>query len=242
MRFVCISDTHCQHMAINFNLPEADGIIFAGDFANNGELHDCAKGLHWLNALPYKYRIVIAGNHDVFMDKNHPRAILSGSNQSMLDSTLPVSEGFHYLQNSGVEIEGVKIWGSPYTPNFYEWRWGFNLGRGAPLRQNWDQIPSDTDILVTHGPAYGILDGCPDYEYSSDGSLIHVGDKDLLDALKRVKPKAHVFGHVHYSYGAKIVNGRICINASVCNEDYDPVNKPFAIDIVDGNYKLINYL
>jgi len=96
-----------------------------------------------------------------------------------------------YLENSGVEIDGVKFWGSPWQPEFFNW--AFNLPRGRRLAEIWALIPDDTEVLITHTPPYGILDRVDSGE--------HVGCEDLRRALQRVKPKVHVFGHIHEDRG-----------------------------------------
>ena len=132
-----------------------------------------------------------------------------------------------YLENSGVEIDGVKFWGSPWQPEFFNW--AFNLPRGPKLAEMWALIPDDTDVLITHSPPYGILDQI----YSGE----HVGCEDLLAALQRVRPKVHVFGHIHEGYGMLKQNGTTFINASVCDERYRPFNAPIVIDFIA--YRLI---
>jgi hypothetical protein len=126
-----------------------------------------------------------------------------------------------YLQDSGVDIDGIKFWGSPWQPEFYNW--AFNLPRGPELARVWAQIPNDTDVLITHGPPYGVLD-----------EIYHgkrVGCQDLSDALERVKPKVHVFGHIHEGYGVLEQNGTTYVNASLCNQYYQLVHSPIVIDV-----------
>lgn len=223
MRFICISDTHGLHASMP-DLPDADGIIHAGDFTNFGRMDQCIKALGWFNSLPYKHRIIIAGNHDLFMDPDHPD---QSSSISAINAILPVSEGFHYLWNSGCDIEGLKFWGSPQTPVFFNW--AFNLPHGEPLRKHWNQIPTNTDILITHGPIHGVLDRAPSLLNSS--KLISVGDVALARRVQVIKPSVHVCGHIHCSYGVEKCNDTLHINASICTESYQPTNKPFIFDI-----------
>ncbi|MFN8395634.1 MAG: metallophosphoesterase [Bacteroidia bacterium] len=115
-----------------------------------------------------------------------------------------------YLNDSGVEIEGVKIWGSPIQPWFFDW--AFNRQRGADIAKHWALIPEDTDILVTHGPPYGILDR------TDDGKL--VGCEELIKVVERIRPKIHVFGHIHEAHGSLIKDGTHYVNASILNLRY----------------------
>ena len=237
MKFICISDTHGLHESMAHTLPKADGIIHAGDFCNRGTMVECMRVLGWFNALPYKYRIIIAGNHDLFMDPDHPE---QPSSESAIKAILPVSDGFHYLWNSGCEIEGIKFWGSPQQPEFFNW--AFNLPRGNPLRKHWELIPGDTDVLITHGPAYGSVDRCPNFA-DPYGNWVSVGDKDLAKKIRQIEPAVHVCGHVHASYGHSIIGTTTYINASICNEGYFAVNKPIAfnIDTETKNITLIHH-
>jgi len=110
-----------------------------------------------------------------------------------------------YLNDTGTTIEGLKIWGSPVQPEFFNW--AFNRERGEDICKHWDLIPDDTDILITHGPAFGILDRVLEGEY--------VGCSDLLKKIKQIKPKIHAFGHIHEAYGQCEEDGTTFINA--CN-------------------------
>jgi predicted phosphodiesterase len=209
------------------DLPAADMLIHAGDFASHGRVDDCMRALHWLNALPFEYRVVIAGNHDCFMDENL-RGENIGISRSAIEAITPKGEGFHYLLDSGVEIEGLKFWGSPITPTFFDW--AFMKPRGPALRQQWEKIPDGTDIVITHGVPYGVCDSCPNYT-DPKGPWIHVGDEDLLAAIKHIEPKVYIGGHIHAGHGHAWSDGTLFINASVCDESYNPTHKPIVFDI-----------
>ncbi len=127
----------------------------------------------------------------------------------------------HYLQDEEIIVEGIKIWGSPYTPWFY--RWAFNKKRGTALATQWNKIPPDTDILLTHGPVHGVLDTVVNEQ--------HAGDKDLLKRIIEVKPKVHVCGHIHESYGVTKRYGIRFINACVLNESYELTHKPIVFEL-----------
>lgn len=143
MKIVCISDTHGRHR--EFNLPDGDLLIHAGDFIAASELG--RDFLEWFSNHPHKHKVFIAGNHDRITEKK-PDEFLNYIREHFPD--------IHYLCDSGCIIDGLKIWGSPITPWFLDWAW--NRNRGEEIRKHWDMIPSNTDILVTHGPRHGILD------------------------------------------------------------------------------------
>ena len=208
LKFVAISDTHCRHR--NLRLPKGDVIIHAGDITYRGEKKEIEDFLDWFGKLSYKYKIFIAGNHDFFFEKEKA---------ALIQKLIP--ESVHYLKDEELVIEGLKIWGSPYTPWFY--KWAFNKRRGSPLATHWAKIPADTDVLLTHGPVYGILDMLLNEQ--------HAGDKDLLNKVLEIKPKVHICGHIHESYGMVKRSGIKFINACILSESYDMVNKPVVFEI-----------
>ena len=191
-------------------LPEGDVLIHAGDISYRGEKLEILDFIEWFVKQDFKYKLFIAGNHDFFFEK-------AGTKE--LDRLIPGE--IIYLNDSGTFINGIHIWGSPVTPKFFNW--AFNRTRGEAIRKHWDLIPADTHLLITHGPPYGVLD-----QVATDH---HVGCKDLLQAVKKVKPQVHVFGHIHESYGTAKAFGTRFINAGLCNEDYEIVNKPIVFDL-----------
>lgn len=205
MKIVCISDTHGQHEGLK--LPKGDLIIHAGDVTRNGTFIQTITFLNWFSSLEYEHKIFIAGNHDFFFEKG------------IIDGFMPM--GIHYLNDSGCEINGIKFWGSPVTPWFYDW--AFNRQRGEEIRRHWNLIPKDTDVLITHGPVQGIHD--------KTAGGVNAGCKDLHNYLGCIRPKAHVCGHIHEGYGEKIVGSMRFINASVLNERYELVNEPRVFEI-----------
>lgn len=131
------------------------------------------------------------------------------------------SLGVTYLHNSGINIEGLNIWGSPDTPAFYGW--AFNRTQ-RELQEHWKTVPDNTDILVSHGPAYGVLDAL------EDGTM--VGDIELMKRINKLpKLKLHVFGHIHPSYGSVEVDGSTRVNASILNDSYQVQNKAVEITL-----------
>lgn len=206
MRIVAISDTHGMHN--DLVIPLGDVLVHAGDMTLRGKMEEVKEFHAWLERLPHKHKIVIAGNHDWPFEKDpeESRKALSTC---------------HYLEDSSVTIEGIKFYGSPWQPWFMNW--AFNLPRGEALKAKWKSIPVDTDVLITHGPPHGILDKV------LDGS--HVGCEELTIRLKTLNVKAHIFGHIHEDYGSREINGCSYVNASICNSRYLPFNKPIVIDV-----------
>ncbi|WP_121355161.1 metallophosphatase domain-containing protein [Flavisolibacter nicotianae] len=208
MKFVAISDTHCRHRSLR--IPKGDVLLHAGDIGYRSTREEVIDFLDWLGKQPHLYKIFIAGNHDFFFEREK---------LSVIQKMLP--DGVHYLKDEAVVLNGIKVWGSPYTP--WNYRWAFNKRRGEPLEKQWRNIPHDTDVLLTHGPVYGILDTI----YNDQ----HAGDKDLLNRVLAVKPKAHVFGHIHESYGSVKRQGIQFVNACLLNEAYELANKPLVFEV-----------
>lgn len=218
MKIITISDTHNQHNNIPSKyIDNLDGtidmIIHAGDMTSSGSLSECIRFFDWFSQLPYKYKVVIAGNHDFFFEK---------APQEVINEFLASYPDVIYLNDSGVEIEGLKIWGSPITPYFYNW--AFNR-IGSAITNHWDLIPLDTDILISHGPIYGYLDMTNEKE--------NTGCSYLLDkVVKMSNLKLFVHGHIHEAYGRfDIDQGPVLINASLLNRNYYMRNLPLEIDI-----------
>lgn len=207
MRIVCISDTH--GMTDNLAIPDGDVLVHAGDFCWSGRKDELVVFNEFLAKLPHKHKVFIAGNHDI-------PAEMCGS--EFVKKQIP--QGL-YLQDSSVRIEGLKFYGSPWQPEFFNW--AFNLPRGRELAHKWAFIPKDTDILITHGPPAGIMD------MLSDGR--RVGCADLRRYVGIVQPKVHIFGHIHEGYGMEEKDGILFVNASTCTGNYQPINPPIVVDI-----------
>lgn len=208
MKFVAISDTHCRHL--NLKLPKGDALVHAGDITSKGERMEVVDFLQWFARLNYTYKIFIAGNHDFFLEK---------VKAADLEPMIP--RDVIYLNDSGVVLGNIQVWGSPVTPWFYNW--AFNRYRGNAIKKHWNLIPANTDLLLTHGPAFGY------HDVVINGN--HTGCKDLLQRIEEVKPKVHVCGHIHEGYGNIQKGGTRFINASVVNESYELVNKPVVFEI-----------
>ncbi len=224
MKIVLISDTHGLHEKMLYNLPEADMIIHSGDISNVGSIFEINQFTQWFSKLSYKYKIFIAGNHDFGFEK------IRKSNEIGIS----IPHGVIYLEDEMVEIEGLKIYGSPWQPEFHNW--AFNLPRnGDQIKFKWDSIPDNTDILITHGPPFESLDITPTNQ--------RVGCELLKIRLDDLKPKLHVFGHIHDSYGIKYTSDTLFVNASICNEKYQPINKPIVVEVSEiYGEKVITYV
>lgn len=220
----CISDLHGYY-------PKLDGgdlLIVAGDLTARDEPYQHAEFLSWAKRQDYEKVIFIAGNHDGHIQNNQK---LYEDYMGSCRVHCPSVKDFNkitYLQDSYTIFKHLKIYGSPWTPTFCDWH--FMLPRESDeLEEKWSLIPDDTDILITHGPSYGLLDSTCQYPSKFDC----LGCSLLREAVERIKPKIHVFGHIHGGYGQILLKheglNTICVNASHCDEDYKPVNKPIRI-------------
>lgn len=197
MKILHLSDTHGCHHRLQ-NLPEADVVVHSGDFCMVGSEQEAIDFVNWFCDLPYRHKIFICGNHD---------DCLYGANINGLDDNV------HYLCNSGIEIEGLKFYGVPMF-----------MGDCVTDRQNlnYDKIPIDTDVLITHAPAYGILD--------FDDS-INYGSEVLLQAVTNVNPRIHLFGHIHKQHGITTIETTTYSNGAIMNDDYSILNHPNIIEL-----------
>ena len=191
MKFVAISDTHGCHRQLI--LPKGDVFLHSGDVCNQGNILEVEDFLDWLSGLDFKYKIIIRGNHDIDLK----------TNQSLLEKELP--KGIVQLKNSGILIEGIPIWGIPHP-----------IERGV---EDWESIPINTRILMTHRPPFSILDQPLDFPSK--------GSKKLLQRVKLVEPEVHLFGHIHAGYGQKKIEKTLFINGSTYKKSENRiVNQP----------------
>jgi len=211
MRVVAVSDTHNQLSKVK--LPQGDLLIHAGDWTMQGRLQEVAQFAFDMREAVKKFplgAVVVAGNHDFLAQKE------DATTRMLLEHPK-----ITYLLDEAVTIKGLKFWGSPWQPWFFDW--AFNLPRGPEIREKWDLMPDDTDVLITHGPPADILDTIP--------KGTNVGCQDLVDRLAEMRLKLHVFGHIHHSYGVLDKNGTRYVNASICTEQYKPTNEPIVVEL-----------
>jgi len=187
MTILHISDTHGRHHELA-ELPMADVLVHSGDFTMGGSDMEALDFLEWLCDLPHRHKIFIAGNHD----------------DCMLDASLEgLPDNVHYLHDSGVTIDGISFYGVPMLADFVDGE--------MHLLEHYDRIPDHVDVLITHRPPLGILDG---------SDTLHYGSAALLERVMTVRPRYHLFGHTHGAYGTTADNGTVFCNASLCNNNY----------------------
>lgn len=203
-----ISDTHNRHKQLV--IPPCDILIHVGDATNRGNHNEIQPFLNWLQEQDAKYKIYIPGNHDFV-----------ASWQQSLVKQMCKDRGIIFLVDDGVTLMGVNIWGSPYTPTFGDW--AFMRDRGAEIRDHWNLIPTGLHILATHGPPYGILD------QTMLGAA--VGCYDLLQRVMEVKPKVHLFGHIHENNGMKEILGVKFYNVAICDDYNRVIEKPTLVEL-----------
>ncbi|KAJ3995114.1 Metallo-dependent phosphatase-like protein [Lentinula boryana] len=206
-RFICVSDTHARQ----FPVPDGDVLLHSGDLTNTGTIAEFEKTMDWIRSLPHKWKIIIAGNHDLplhadWYEMNYDRWSTSGHTMpqdrgrilNLLKGKNAQESNVVYLQNELYTFqarEGGRSWsvyGSPWSPEFYNWAFGYTATEGPSLISRFPK----SDILLTHGPPRNILDrtnrgdfpGCP----------------TLADTLPRLRPRLHLFGHIHEAHGAHI--------------------------------------
>lgn len=220
MKVVCLSDTHGHHRDVK--VPRGDVLLHAGDCTDDDGQAALRDFLRWFQVQPHDIKIFIAGNHDRAFEKWPDLA-----KKMVMD----VAPSVRYLEDSSLTfvMDGRiwRVWGSPYTPAFCDW--AFNRERGKEIRHHWDMIPEDTDILITHGPPFGVLD-------KSGIGGEKCGCRDLYAVMQEIRPRMHVFGHIHHSHGYEVRvhdNGTRTdhINASICDEGYRPTHKPIIIEL-----------
>ena len=233
MKTVLISDTHNFHKYLTSKgmgkiLPEGDLLIHSGDLTGLGRKDEVEEVFQWFKEIASHYThgiVFIAGNHDKSFDPKFNYLDNQRKKPDWLEEKLAsLPNNIHYLENSGLTIERLKIWGSPITPWFYGDRWAFNKHRGEEINNVWNTIPNDTDVIITHGPPAKIGDFIP-------SSREYVGCSDLLHRIQVIQPKLVCFGHIHEGYGMTYDENTTYINASTCNLHYEPVNAPIEFDI-----------
>ena len=205
--------------------------MHSGDFTSTGTQAECQKFHDFVASLPHVHKIIIAGNHDITLDQAYYTASgqerfhgRSPQDHNACRRILTDSKDLIYLEDNGITIQGLNFWGSPWQPEFCDW--AFNRTRGPSIKEKWDLIPEGVDILITHGPPYQQGDQC------EDG--FQAGCVDLLEAIDRINPLAHIFGHIHEAYGVTMRNTTTFINASTCTFFYRPTNPCIVMDVAVG--------
>jgi len=244
MRITHISDTHNKHNQLNGKLPGGDILIHSGDVTSIGRKSEVERFIKWFNGIDnYTHKIFIAGNHDLTFDREilyrDKAAYFDGASwtdevasgkpdwlQNLLDMEL--NPNVFYLENNFIEIDQVKIWGSPISPSF-GYGWAFNKDRGSEINEVWNGIPNDTDIVITHSPIYGYCD-------RASNTNQNVGCADLYHRLHEVKPHLHFAGHIHEAYGWGTIPYKdewgdiYTFNGCSCNLRYEVFNEPITFD------------
>jgi Icc-related predicted phosphoesterase len=205
MRLVLISDTHSNLHTLQ--VPDGDILIHAGDFSNFGTLDELIAFNNALEELPHRHKIIIAGNHDHIFERDPSTALKTLTNAL-------------YLQDSEVTIEGLRIYGSPWTPPSPSR--AFCLSDPKARRKYWDRIPKGLDFLITHGPPVGLLD--------TSRNEISMGCSELREVVELRSPKIHVFGHVHEAYGILTLGATTFMNTAIGSGRTRQRELPIVID------------
>ena len=239
MRITHISDTHNKHNQLNGLLPGGDLLIHSGDISSLGRQSEVERFVKWFNDIDnYTTKVFIAGNHDMTFDREillrDKLAYFEGKTEYDTECAegkpkwLEELLGIHlrpnvfYLENSFVILDDIKIWGSPITPSF-GYGWAFNKDRGYDINEIWNRIPSDTDIVITHGPIHSYCD-------RTDRGGLNVGCEQLYHRLNEVKPQLHFSGHIHEAYGYRNTKWGYAFNGCNCDLSYLVNNKPMTFD------------
>lgn len=216
LKIVTISDVHGKWNKLT--IPKCDILISAGDYSFRGEKNMVEDYHIWLAEQETQYVISVNGNHELWVEKNFEEAKL------IAEKACP---GIYFIgESQSFEIEGIKFFGSATTPFFNNWAW--NKYRGTEIQKEWNKIPLDTNILITHGPPYGILD---EVTYENGNFKEHAGCSDLYNKIMELDElKYHIFGHIHSASGQKYFHNKTFVNASICGETYTVDYKPKELD------------
>jgi len=206
------SDTHGKHDQIA--LPEADILIHCGDFTMGGSVAEITRFNTWLGEIGHKFKeiLITPGNHDRLFATN------AGLAKSLITNA-------KVLIDDWAVIDGLVIYMSPWTPAFMNWK--FMLKSKGHAVNVWDGIPEEVDVLVTHGPMFGMHDLTDDH--------VHAGCRILRNRILNVRPKIHACGHIHEGYGITTWEDITFINASLCNSAYSPVNQPVEVNLLKNS-------
>lgn len=208
MRLVITSDTHAKHKELN--LPSGDVLIHCGDFCDgfNTDHGDLKRVDAWFGQQKFQHILCVGGNHDFAAQERYREQI-------------PLFQNATYLQDEAVKIGGVRFYGAPWLPTLRSW--AYYLG-DEELREKWELIPNDTDVLITHTPPFRILD-------SPRNKSVFAGCSHLSARIAELNLKLHCFGHIHASYGRVEESGITFVNASAVDSNFEIANDPFVIDL-----------
>lgn len=227
MKIVVISDTHTKHKRVT--IPECDVLVHCGDFTWTGAYWEVWRFVHWLEQQPATHKVVIAGNHELTFDDT------GGEYNSRARNLLSESpdKSIHYLQDGGITIDGIKFYGTPWTPQFYNW--AFNgiidseipFNRGVSLTDVYAQIPDDVQVLICHGPAYDFCD-------MSERDDTRTGSVEMRRVIseKLTQLRLYLCGHIHEARGMEVGNDDVTfINASSLGRDYETISPPVIVTL-----------
>ncbi|MDZ7634879.1 MAG: metallophosphatase domain-containing protein [Bacteroidales bacterium] len=209
MIIVALSDTHGNHHAVD--VPPGDIIIHCGDITRKSNPSEVADFIRWFAGLDFQYKILVAGNHDRFIRKKKPEFL-----------ELTGSHNITYLENTSIRINGYSIFGSPFSLN-YGGIGAFTYFDTLGAERIWNLIPENINILVTHAPPRGFRDFSKTENYNA-------GCQVLREKVLSIKPRYHIFGHIHESYGTETHGNSVFINASLSNGSGEIVNKPVVFE------------
>ncbi|PYE51988.1 Icc-related predicted phosphoesterase [Deinococcus yavapaiensis KR-236] len=203
-----LSDTHGCHRDVR--VPDGDVLVHAGDATHAGSREELEDFLAWFASIGnFEARVLVAGNHDVLFERD----------PILARSLLP--RNVTYLEDAGVTVRGVRVWGSPITPVFEEWAF---IRAPREIDAHWRRIPRDVDVLVTHGPPLGVLDRLAD-------DSANVGCPSLLARVNEVRPRLHVHGHIHARYGQLMRGATLHVNPAVCDDGYAAAHAPIVVNL-----------
>jgi len=209
MQITAISDTHNKCNSIQ--IPNSDLLLHAGDCTMMGGLDEFACFANWFGSLPGKTKILIPGNHDFCLQTDIG-----------LCKRIGLDSGFHILVDETIILGKHHIHGIPWIPKLATWAF---YATEEFFAQKLELIPVDTTILVSHAPAYKILD--------KTANNFHTGWKGLRDVIKHIKPQLHICGHIHEAHGTLQKPDTLHINASLCDAKYQPTLTPITITLED---------
>lgn len=211
MRILHLSDTHGHHRELTA-LPQADVVVHSGDITFHGSYEEVIDFVRWYSELPFGRKLFIAGNHDFVLGGKQGDGM---DMRNEINALLP--EDTHYLCYSGVEISGYQFYGIPMFRSSVD---------DKSYERFYSSIPQNTDVLVTHQPPLGILDGG---EYK--GQPYNYGNAILLEKVKSVSPKLHLFGHDHNVFGNMVVDGIRFSNGALAGHACELIREPEIIEI-----------